>query len=48
MTSREAIEACLDALGGPWPWDAGLSRLLDEAVVEEEGVDEEWDDEAAA
>lgn len=32
--SRAEVERMLDALG--WPWDAGLSLLLDRALVEEE------------
>jgi hypothetical protein len=33
---RAEIEALLDQLGQPWPWDAGLSLLLDAAVIAEE------------
>ena len=38
MSLRGAIEALLDTLSGgrPWCWDAGLSRLLDQAVMDEE------------
>ena len=32
--SRAVIEGFLDAMG--WPWDSGLSLLLDEAVLEVE------------
>jgi hypothetical protein len=30
------VERMLDALGQPWPWDTGLSRLLDAALRAEE------------
>jgi hypothetical protein len=36
--SRRRIEALLDLLGRPWPWDSGLSLLLDQAVLEEEAT----------
>ena len=39
--SRGQVEALLDALSGGWPWydDAGLSMLLDAALLAEEPAD---------
>lgn len=34
--ARHQIEALLDTLGRPWPWHAGLSRLIDLWVIVEE------------
>lgn len=34
--SRAQVERLLDLLS--WGWDGGLSRLLDQAVLDEEGA----------
>lgn len=34
--ARHQIEDLLDSLGRPWPWHAGLSRLIDMWVIVEE------------
>ena len=39
MTDRAHVEALLDALG--WPWDAGLSALLDATVLREEAAEQQ-------
>jgi hypothetical protein len=36
VSRRGQVEALLDALG--WAWNAALSAMLDQAVVEEEGA----------
>jgi len=38
VNARAKIEALLDLLGRPWPWDSGLSRLLDQVLLAEEGA----------
>jgi hypothetical protein len=34
--ARRQVEKLLDALGGPWPWHLGASRLIDLWLVVEE------------
>jgi hypothetical protein len=36
VSQRGQLVALLDLLGRPWPWDSGLSQLIDAAVLEEE------------
>jgi hypothetical protein len=38
MTTRGQIEALLDLLGRPWPWDAAISLLIDGVVIDEDAA----------